>query len=99
LQVVEMVAAVESLFLPSTFRVGLHIRMGGNWFDQADQGAVRHQNIPARVAICAVATLPWAQRERPVTYVLISDKSDSKQITRYVITLVKLRIPIRARSP
>jgi hypothetical protein len=57
-----MLSALERLLAPGAFRMGLHVRMGNNWFDQSDaaEGA-RSQDDRRELALhaarCALALL------------------------------------------
>ena len=88
-EVTEMVEALESLMLPAYFRMGLHVRMGMNWFDQADQeleeGQSRSQersDLAVHTAKCAMGVIPHDHRDQPLTWIIVSDNSQAKTIAR-----------------
>ena len=78
----EMIGAVEDAMIPGAYRVGIHVRIGGNWYDQADlfNGMTgRSPLLAERAAGCALSTLPTWERSRPVNYLVISDKAVGKK--------------------
>lgn len=84
-QVQEMVEAIGAVLLPETFSLGLHLRMGGNWYDQADKGRSRDSKLPTFLIKCGLAVLPQPQRVRPNSYLLFSDNSTAKAVARYTL--------------
>jgi len=82
-----MIGALESLMPLGQFRMGLHVRMGSNWFDQSDaaEGVNRHSDLPIYTAKCAAGVIPYHQREQAMTWVVVSDKAKAKSIARYYI--------------
>jgi hypothetical protein len=78
----EMMGAIEDAMIPGAYRVGIHVRIGGNWYDQADlfNGMTgRSPLLAERAAGCALSTLPMRERSRPVNYLVISDKAVGKK--------------------
>ena len=103
--VTEMVGALERAMLPGAFRLGVHVRMGNAWYDQADAdcrdaegrgrttcsrtGESRSSDLPVHTARCAVGVIPHRERARALVWLLVSDSAQAKSVARYFIADVE----------
>mmetsp|Transcript_2436 Transcript_2436/g.3923 ORF Transcript_2436/g.3923 Transcript_2436/m.3923 type:complete len:289 (+) Transcript_2436:292-1158(+) len=84
-EITEMVKAIEATLVPNAYKMAIHVRMGGNWYDQADEGRQRNKKLPLHVAQCALAVVPFHLRNEPINYLIVSDNADAKNLVRYII--------------
>ena len=48
----EMIAAIDDAMIPGAYRVGIHVRIGGNWYDKLGRADARPPLLAERAVVC-----------------------------------------------